>query len=166
MALLVIVVTGALAHVFIFPMRWLVAATIISSLDLGCVDSSSRGGALRPGSAGSGIATISIMPTLVMVSARSSQALSSLGTMRRHGLCLLEAEQKGASVPGMILGRVRGGAVAWGAVGIHFTESQRKVQGGLDFSRDSFLDGLVPGVFLTTFLLDLGTDRGPEAIAE
>ena len=105
MALLVTVVTGGPAHVPVFPTCWLVAATIISCRGLGCVDPSGRGGALRPGAAGAMIATISIVPTLLMVPARSLQGLSSLGTMRGHGLCLLGAEQKGALVPDMVFGR-------------------------------------------------------------
>ena len=112
MALLITIVTGGPAHVSIFPTCWLVAATIISSRGLGCVDPSGRGGALRPGAAGATIATISIVPTLLMVPARSLQGLSSLGTMRRHGLCLLGAERKGVSVPSVVLGRFQGGAVA------------------------------------------------------
>ena len=51
--------------------------------------------------------------------------------------------------------------MALGAVSIYLTDQKNKVQGGLGFSRDSFLDGLVPGVLLTTFLLGLGTDGGP-----
>ena len=121
MAFLVTVVTGGPAHIPIFPTRWLVASTIISSRGLGCVDPSGRDGALRPGTAGAVIATIPIMPTLLIVPARSLQGLSSLKTMWRHGLCLLGAEQKGALVPGVILGRFRGGAVALGAASIHLT---------------------------------------------
>ena len=105
MAFLVIVVTGGPAHVPIFPMRWLVAATLISSWSLGYVDPSGQGGALRPGAAGAAIATIPIISTLLMVLAGSLQGLSSLETMRRHCLCLLGAERKGALVPGMILDR-------------------------------------------------------------
>ena len=86
--------------------------------------------------------------------------------MKRHGLCLLGAEQKGASVPGVIFGRFWAGAVASEAASIHLTDPKRKVQGGLGLTRDSFLDGLVPSVFLTTFLLGLGMDGGPEAVAE
>ena len=71
MALLITIVTGGPAHIPIFPTRWLVAATIISSRDLGRVDPSSRGGALRPGAAGAAIATIPIVSTLLMVPARS-----------------------------------------------------------------------------------------------
>ena len=92
MAFLVIVVIGGPTHVFIFPTRWLVAATIILSQCLSRVNSSARGGALRPGTAGAAITTISIVPILLIVPARSVQGLSSLETMRRHGLCLLEAE--------------------------------------------------------------------------
>ena len=44
---------------------------------------------------------------------------------------------------------------------IHLTDPQKKVQGGFGLSCDSFLNGLVAGDFLTTFLLGLGTDRGP-----
>ena len=44
---------------------------------------------------------------------------------------------------------------------IHIINLQKKVQDGLGLSRDSLLDGLVPGVFLTTFLLGMGTDGGP-----
>ena len=165
-ALFVTVVTGGLAQVPIFPTCWLVAATIILSRGLGCVDPSGRGGALRPRAAGAAIATISIVPTLLMVPARSLQGLSLLGMMRGHCLSLLGVERKGVSVPGVVLGRFRDGAVASGAASIHLTDPQKKVQGGLGLSRDSLLDGLVPGVLLTTFLLSLSTDGGPEAVAE
>ena len=166
MALLVTVVTDGPAHVPVFPTCWLVAATIISCRGLGCVDPSGRGGALRPGAAGATIATISIVPTLLMVPARSLRGLSLLGTMRRHGLCLLGVERKGVSVPGVVLGRFQGGAMASRAANIHFTDTQKKVQGGLGLSRDSLLNGLVPDVLLTTFLLGLSTDGGPKAVAE
>ena len=51
--------------------------------------------------------------------------------------------------------------MAPGAASIHLTDPQKKVQGGLGLSRDSLLDSLVLGVFVTTFLLGLGTDKGP-----
>ena len=105
MALLVIIVTGGPAHVLIFLTRWLVTAMIISSPGVGCVDPSGRSGALRPRAAEAAIATILIVPTLLMVPAQSFRGLSLLGTMRKYGLGLLGAERKGASVPGMILGR-------------------------------------------------------------
>ena len=78
MALFVTVETGGSAHVPISPMRWLVVATIISSRGLSCVDSSGRGRALRPGAAKAAIATIFIVPILLMVPARFLQGLSSL----------------------------------------------------------------------------------------
>ena len=81
--------------------------------------------------------------------------------MRRHALCFLGAERKGASVPGMVLGRFQDGAVASGAASIHFTDPRGKVQGGFGLSRDSLLNGLVPGILSTTFLFGLGTDEGP-----
>ena len=56
--------------------------------------------------------------------------------------------------------------MALGAARIHFTDPQRKVQGGLGLSHDSFLDGLIPGIFLTIFLVGLGTDGGPKTVAE
>ena len=56
--------------------------------------------------------------------------------------------------------------MALGAASIHLMDQQRKIQRGLGLSHDSFLDGLVPGVLLTTFLLDLSTDGGLEAVAE
>ena len=105
MALLVIVVIGSPAQVFIFPTCWLVVATIILSWGLGYIDPSGRGGALRPGATRVATATISIVPTLLIVPTWSFRGLGLLGTMRKHGLCLLEAEQKGALVFGMILGR-------------------------------------------------------------
>ena len=105
MALLVTVIIGGLAYVSIFLTRWLVATTIISSRGLGHIDSSSWGRALRSGAAGAAIVTIFIVPTLLMVLARSLQGLSLLETMRRHGLCLLGAERKGVLVPGVIFGR-------------------------------------------------------------
>ena len=52
------------------------------------------------------------------------------------------------------------------AARIYFTDSQRKVQGGLGLSRNSLLDGLVPGVSLAILLLGLGTDGGSKAVAE
>ena len=105
MALLVTIVTGGPAHVSIFPTRWLVTATIISSRSLGRVDPNGQDGALRPGAAKGTIATIPIVSTPLMVPARSLQGSSSFGTMRRHGLCLLGAKRKGALVPGVILNR-------------------------------------------------------------
>ena len=71
MALFVTIVTGGPAHVPIFPTRWLVTATIISSWGLGYVDPSGRGKALRLGAAGAAIATILIMFTFLIVLARS-----------------------------------------------------------------------------------------------
>ena len=103
-ALLITVVTSGPTHVFIFPTRWLVAATIISSRGLGCVDPNGQGEALRPGAMGAASVTILIAPTFLVVPARFL-GLGGLGAMRRHGLCLLGAEQKGASVLGVILGR-------------------------------------------------------------
>ena len=50
--------------------------------------------------------------------------------------------------------------MAPGATSIYLTDLRRKVQGGLGLSHHSFLDALVSGVFLTTFLLGLSTDRG------
>ena len=166
MALLVPVVTVGLAYVPIFPTRWLVPATIISSQSLGRVDPSGRGGALRLRAAKATIATILIMLTLLMVLVRSLQSLSLLETMRRHGSCLLEAERKGALVPSMILGTFQDRAMALGAASIHLTDQQRKVQGGFGLSCDSLLDSLVPDVFLTTFLLGLGMNGGLETLTE
>ena len=138
---------------------WLVAATIISSRGLGFVDFSGWGGALKPGATGAAIATISIAPTLLVIPARFF-SLRELRAMRRHGSCLLKAEQKGTLIPGVIFGRFQGRAVAPEAASIYLTNPQKKVQDGFGLSRDSFFDGLVPGVLLTTFLLGLGTDGG------
>ena len=44
------------------------------------------------------------------------------------------------------------------AASIHLTNRKKKIQGGLGLSRDNLLDGLVPGVFSTIFLVDLGAD--------
>ena len=71
MAILVTVVTSCPAQVFIFPTCWLVAATVILSQTLGCVDPCGRDGTLSPEAAGAAIATISIVPILLMVPARS-----------------------------------------------------------------------------------------------
>ena len=108
---------------------------------------------------GATLATILIAPTFLVVPARSL-GLGELEAMRKHGLYLLEAERKETSVPGVILGRFQGGTVASGAVSIHLTDPRKKVQGDLGLSRDSLLDGLVPSVLLTTFLLGLDMDRG------
>ena len=161
MAFLVTVVTGGSAHVPIFPTRYLVAATIISSRSLGRVDSNGRSGALRPGAARATIVTIFIVPILLVVPPRSLQGLSSLGTIRRHSSCFLGAERKRASVPGVILSRFQSGAVAPETASVHLTDPRRKVEGGLSLSRDSLTNGLVPSILLTIFSLDLGTDGGP-----
>ena len=92
MAFLVTIVTSVPTHIPIFPMHWLVAATMISNRSLGCVDSNGRGEGLRPGAARAVIATIPIVPIFLVFPARSLWDLSSLGTIRRHGLCLLGAE--------------------------------------------------------------------------
>ena len=104
MAFLVTVVTSGPAQVSIFPTFWLIVATIISSRGLGCIDPSGQVRALKPEAAKVAIATILIVPTLLVVLARFV-GLGGLGTMRKHGLYLLEAEQKGALVPGVILSR-------------------------------------------------------------
>ena len=166
MALLVTVKTSGSTYVLIFSISWLVAATIISSRGLGRVDPSSRGGVLRPRARGAAIATTPIVPTLLMVTAQSLRGLSLFGRMKRHSLYLLRAKRKGALVPGVILSRFQGEAMASGAASIHFTDPQKKVQGGLGLSRDSRLDGLIASILLTTFLLGLGTDGKPEAVAE
>ena len=51
-------------------MRWLVATTIILSRGFSHINPSSRDGALRPKAAQALIATISILPTLLMIPAR------------------------------------------------------------------------------------------------
>ena len=159
MTFLVIVVTGGPAQVLIFSMCCLVAATLILSQGLGCVNPSSQGRALRRGATGAVIATISIMPIFLLVPARSL-GLGRLRAMRRYGLCLLKAERKRASVPSVILGSFRGRAVAPGAASIYHTDQQRKVQGGFGLRRDSLHNGLVPNVFLTTFLFVLARMKG------
>ena len=68
------------------------------------------------------------------------------------------AEQKGDSVPILILDRFQDGVVSLGAASIHLMDPGQKFQGVLGLSHNSFLDGLVPDVFLTTFLLGLGAD--------
>ena len=68
------------------------------------IDSRCQGEALRPGAAGAAIATIPIASTFLIVPA-SSLSLGRLGAMRKHGLCLVRAEQKGFLVPGLIFGR-------------------------------------------------------------
>ena len=105
MAFLITVVISGPAHVLIFLIHELVAATIILSCDLGCIDLNGRGGALRPKAAGATIAPNPIVPTFLMVLARSFRGLSSLRMMKKHGSYLLGAEQKGALVLSMILGR-------------------------------------------------------------
>ena len=51
------------------------------------------------------IATIVIVPILLMVPGQSFQGLSSLKTIKRHGSCLFGAEQNEALVPSLIFGR-------------------------------------------------------------
>ena len=104
MALFVTVVTGGPAQVPILPTRWLVAAIIISSRGFGCVDPSGWSGALRFEVAGAAIAIILIALTLLVVPAKSF-SLDGLGAMKKHDSCLLGAERKGISVPGVIFSR-------------------------------------------------------------
>ena len=47
-----------------------------------------------------------------------------------------------------------------GIASIHLTYLGKKVESGFGLSRNSFLNGLVPVVFLKIFLLGLGTDGG------
>ena len=106
MAFFVTIITGGPAQIFIFSMCWLVAATIIivSSQGFGFVNPSYRGRALRPGAAGAAIEMSLIALIFLMLPARSL-GFDRLRAMRRHWLCLLRAKQKGALVPGVILGR-------------------------------------------------------------
>ena len=136
MSFFITVVTGGPAQVFIFPMRWLVAGTIISCLNY--VNSSGRGGVLRHGAARVAIATIPIAPTFLVILARSLD-LGGLGAMRRHGLCLVRVEQKGTLVPVVIFDSFWGGAVALGITSIYLTDSERKVQGGFASAVIAFL---------------------------
>ena len=161
MTLLVIVVTYGLAQVLIFSLRWPIAVTIILSQGLGRVDANCQGEVLRPGAAGAAIKTIFVPPTLLMVLTLFFWDLRMLGTMRKHGLCFLRAEQKGVLVLDVIFGRFLGRAMALGTASIHFTGPQKKVQGALDLSRDSLFNCLVPNVFSTTFLFGLGADGWP-----
>ena len=161
-SLLAPIVIGCLAQVLILSLRWPIAATITTGLNwgFGCIDRSNRGGALRPRAAGVAIATILIALILLVVLARSL-ALVELRAMRRHGSCLVGAERKGALVPGMILSTFQSGAVASEAAIIYLADLEKKVQGGLALSCDSLSNGLVPDVFLATFLLVLGMGGGP-----
>ena len=159
MALFDTFVTGVLAQVPIYLMRWLVAATIILSRDLGRVDLSGRDGALKPGAAGTTIATIFIALILLVVLARSL-SFDKLGAMRRHGSCLVRVERKGALVPSVILGSFWDGAVTPGAASIHLTDPQREVESGFDHSHNSLLNGLVPGVLWQPFCSTWGRMEG------
>ena len=138
-------------------MSWSFGRINPSSQGLDCDNPSGRGGALRAGVKGDTTATIPIASTLLVIPARSL-GLGGLKARRRHGLCLLGAERNRILVPGVIFDRFQGGAVAPGAASIHLTDAQRKVQGGLGLSCNSLLDGLLPSIFLTTFLRGLGTD--------
>ena len=69
MAIFITIIIGGPAQVLIFPTRWLVAATIISSRGFGCADSIGRGEALWIEAAEAAIATILIVPILLVVSA-------------------------------------------------------------------------------------------------
>ena len=106
MPFFIIIVISDLTQVLIFLVRWPVAATItiVSSRSLGRIDPNSRGGALRPATAGATIATISIAPTLLLVPARSF-GLDGLEARKKHDLCLLRVEQKRALVLDVIFGR-------------------------------------------------------------
>ena len=104
MALLVTVITGGLAQVFIFLLRWSIAVTAILSRGLSCIDPNCRVRALRLGVTGAAITTIPIAPTFLVVPARSLGVVG-LGAMKRHGLCLLETERKRTLVPKVFFGR-------------------------------------------------------------
>ena len=103
-ALLITVITGGLAQLPIFLTRWPVAVPIISSQGFGRVNLSGRGGALRLGTAGAVIVTISIAPILLVVLARFL-SLGGLGAIKKNGLCLVKAEQRGVLVLNVIFGR-------------------------------------------------------------
>ena len=103
-ALFITVVTNGPTQVLIFPMRWLVAATVIMSRGLSCVDLNGQGEALRPEAAGAKIATIAILPTLLVVLSRSL-SFGGLRAIGRNGSCLLKAEQSKTSVWGVIFDR-------------------------------------------------------------
>ena len=162
MPFLITIITGGLTQVPIFPTRWLVTAmiTIVWSQSLGCADPSGRGIAVRLGAAGTAIVTILIPSTLLVISARSL-GFGGLGAIKKHGLCLVKAERKRALVPGVILGRFQDKAMTLGAASIPLADPESKVQGSLDFSRDSFPNGLVLDIFLTIFLLGLDMDGWP-----
>ena len=89
MALFVTVVIGGPAQAPIFSTCWPIAATMILSRGLGCVDPSGQGRALKPRAAGAVITTIFITPTFLVIPA-SSFGLGGLRAMRRHGLCLVK----------------------------------------------------------------------------
>ena len=58
----------------------------------------------------------------------------------------------------MVFSRFWGKALALGTAKIYLADLEKKVQGDLGLSRNSFFDGLVPGVFLMSFLIGLVAD--------
>ena len=66
-----------------------------------------------------------------------------------------------ASIAGVLFGLKNGSAIALRATSIHFTDQGWKVEGGFGIRGNAFPDGLIPNIFLTTVLLDLGIDREP-----
>ena len=56
--------------------------------------------------------------------------------------------------------RLRGRLMASKTVNIPFFDSGQKVESGFSLYNDGLLDGLLPGILLTTILLCLSTDGG------
>ena len=53
-----------------------------------------------------------------------------------------------------------------GIVKVYLSNLRWKFKGCFGFCNNDFLDGLLPNVFFTTFLVDLGPDRWLYAITE
>ena len=135
---------------------------VVLKCNLSCVDPNGRGEALRSRATKTTIGFF-IAIILLVVTARSFGGFSTLRAIGREGSYFLKLKTEGtrASITGVLFKLGGRGAIAPGAASIYLTKPKQKVECGFGLYGNAFLDGLVPSIFLTTILLDLGTDEEP-----
>ena len=162
MLFLVIFVTNDLIQVFVFLLQWPFLLMVILRRNLNCSALNGRGRTLKSRVKRIKI-DIFIALNFFVVLVRFLRSLSMLGAIRREGLYFLKLSAK--RIEALIIGALFGlrwkGAMALGAGNIHLTNLGRKVKGNFCLCGDSFLNGLVSGVFSTTIWLGLGRKGRP-----
>ena len=165
---LITIVIGNLSQVFVLPFWWPAAVLVIPSQRIKSVDSNSWGEAWRSWAAKATITTASsITPIIFMIFPRLVRGMGVLGVLRRLGSRFLRFKR-------VLVGNLffdafvhlKGGLMASRTASIHFSDPERKVEGGFGLRGNGFFNGLLLGVFSIAILLGLGTDRWPEAVAE